>query len=480
MQSRTRKALCWIAAGLLLAGASGLQRSLVRQRSVPPLSITPISPLEDAPPVLAFSTMALGSFRGLIANALWVRANDLQQEGKYFEMVQLADWITKLEPTLTEVWVVQAWNMAYNISVKFTEPADRWRWVKSGIELLRDHGLRYNPNEALMYRELGWFFQHKMGQNLDDAHHFYKFTWAREMTEVLGGGRPDFAALLNPQTAEARQRVQTLRETYKMDPLRMKEVDDTYGPMDWRLPEAHAIYWAALGLKYSRPEDLITLRRVIYQSMAMAVLRGRIVYVDKDRLHTGPDLSRVERANAAYEQMIREDTEKPHAIKNAHKSWVRELVNLLYIYGRNAEAKKWFAFLKSNYPDAVPADVTSAEEFAFKRIQENLPLMTHDRAKAVVEGLITQHFFNLAVDEDDRAEGMDRMARHVWQEYDRRSAARRNVLQFLPYEQMKKNVLDRLLDEQSGLIPELNARLRTKLGLPPAPTSATVAPKTGP
>ena len=34
-----------------------------------------------------------------------------------------------------------------------------------------------------------------------------------------------------------------------MDPEFMKEVDKEYGPLEWRLPEAHAIYWAALGLK---------------------------------------------------------------------------------------------------------------------------------------------------------------------------------------------------------------------------------------
>src|SRR5262245_64587108 len=51
-----------------------------------------------APPVLVFTTVALGGFRGLIANALWVRAMDLQDEGKFFEKVQLADWITKLQP----------------------------------------------------------------------------------------------------------------------------------------------------------------------------------------------------------------------------------------------------------------------------------------------------------------------------------------------------------------------------------------------
>ena len=81
--------------------------------------------------MLAFTTVALGGFRGLISNALWIRANDLQDEDKFFEMAQLADWITKLEPHFVQVWLVQAWNMAYNISVKFKDYPDRWRWVRT-------------------------------------------------------------------------------------------------------------------------------------------------------------------------------------------------------------------------------------------------------------------------------------------------------------------------------------------------------------
>jgi hypothetical protein len=177
-------------AALMLAASGFVQRQLNEQRADPSVGLTRRAPLENAPPVLAFTTVALGGFRGLIANALWIRANDLQNEGKYFEMVQLADWITKLEPTFSQVWIVQAWNMAYNISVKFPDAADRWRWVQRGIELLRDEALRYNPKEALLYRELGWFFQHKMGGNLDDAHLYYKQSWAVAMTNCSTRRRP--------------------------------------------------------------------------------------------------------------------------------------------------------------------------------------------------------------------------------------------------------------------------------------------------
>src|SRR5437899_9793652 len=199
MNSRTKKIILLALAALLFAGVAPLQQGLNADRKT--LGLTRLEPLENAPPVLAFTTVALGGFRGLIANMLWIRATELQDEDKFFEMAQLADWITKLEPHFTQVWLVQAWNMAYNISVKFKDFPDRWRWVKRGIELLRDEGLRYNPNEPLIYRELAWFFQHKMGANLDDASVYYKQQWANEMAVVFAKQTPNLDELINPQTA---------------------------------------------------------------------------------------------------------------------------------------------------------------------------------------------------------------------------------------------------------------------------------------
>src|SRR5499427_138483 len=127
MSSRSKKFILLLVAAALLVGVSQVQNSLNRARDQ--LGLTRVKPLENAPPVLAFTTVALGGFRGLIANALWIRASDLQDDGKYFEMVQLADWITALQPHFVTVWVHLAWNMAYNISVKFKDSADRWLWV---------------------------------------------------------------------------------------------------------------------------------------------------------------------------------------------------------------------------------------------------------------------------------------------------------------------------------------------------------------
>ena len=66
------------------------------------------------------------------------------------------------------------------------------------------------------------------------------------MAKVFAKKKPNLDELIHPQTADQKDRARLLRETYKMDPQFMKEVDERYGPLEWRLPEAHAIYWAAL------------------------------------------------------------------------------------------------------------------------------------------------------------------------------------------------------------------------------------------
>jgi hypothetical protein len=476
MQRKWRK-IGFVALAVLLLGSAGLvQRGLNTQRAN--LGLTRIAPLESAPPVLAFTTVALGGFRGLIANALWIRANKLQEDGQYFEMVQLADWITKLEPTFAQVWIVQAWNMAYNISVKFPAPEDRWRWVLRGIELLRDGGLRYNPKEALIYRELAWFFQHKIGMNLDDGHLYYKYNWAVAMTNLFGGSKPNYQELLNPSTPAQQTRAERLRNEYKMDPLAMQEIDRLYGPLDWRLPEAHSIYWGHIGLKHSNKKDLITLRRVVYQSMALSVLRGRLVSFNP--LWLGPNLDAAERANEAYEQMIAEETESKHVIQNAHKSFLGELTYLSYSYGRTTQAQRWFTLMKEKYPDAVPAQL-SLEAFSLQRIVGNYEQLGHDRAKALLEGILAQHWIAVALADDDpaqqdRAVALANHAAYLWNYYMREMASRRNVLALPPLNEMTKAVLDLLL-QSDETPPEIRARLRARAGVV-APSAEQKTPAT--
>jgi hypothetical protein len=468
--------------GLGLIGASITQQGLNRDREV--LGLTRATPLENAPPVLAFTTVALGGFRGLIANALWIRMDELQQEGKYFEMVQLADWISKLQPTVPQVWIHLAWNMSYNVSVQIPDLPARWPWVRRGIELLRDEGLRYNPHDPGIYRELAWHFQHKLGADLDDAHWIYKRQWAYEMTFMLGDGRPDWDALINPVTPEQKERSQVLREIYKMDPAYMRKVDEVYGPLEWRLPESHAIYWAMLGLDNARTKpQLIQLRRVIYQSLHLACLRGRLLSVagaDKEmkRFEISANPAIAEKANQAYEDMLRDDAEMRDNIQNGHKNFLRDLSWTLYTQNRISDAQKWFAKLRTTYTNAVPQELT-LDDYAVMRVTEYAGETSRNKTTLMIEGMIQRSLYYLAIGDDDQADGYTRLAEKVWQTYTKgvdfktmrgneKVRVDRVDLDSIPV--IRRRVLDQVLDPKNGYLDDvLAAQLRTALSMPAVP-----------
>jgi hypothetical protein len=178
--------LCFVLAVVFLVGASLLIEPVHKSREA--MGLVAVEPLENAPPSLAFATVAMGAFRGLVVDILWIRAEKLKEEGQFFDAKQLAEWITTLQPRFASVWDFQAWNMAYNISVAMpnTRCDERWRWVKNGYELLRDKGIPKNPHSITLYRSLAWIFQHKIGGITDDCHKYYRYQLYQEFEQLLG------------------------------------------------------------------------------------------------------------------------------------------------------------------------------------------------------------------------------------------------------------------------------------------------------
>lgn len=494
MNARFKKIVLLLLAAALLFSSGQFQKSMNSDRAK--LGLTYNNVLDDAPPVLAFTTVALGGFRGLISNYLWMRANDLQQDDKFFEAAQLADWITDLEPHFPQVWIFEAWNMAFNISIKFKDPPDRWRWIERGIALLRDQGLRYNPDAILIYQQLAWFFQFKIGQNLDDANLYYKQQWAEEMMPFFGPNGTNFATMIDPVTAAEKTNAMLLREKFKVDPVFAQKVDELYGPLDWRLPEAQAIYWAACGLDYAKKnpdkvkkDDLIQLRRVIYQSMQQAFRHGQLVMNPfSGTYELYPNLNIISKLNDISEQMIRDDAIDQGNIKTFHRNFLKDAVYYLYQNNRVDEAAKWYRILGEKYPDqwildgvknSFPRNLT-LDQYAVGRVQEDIGETSQDRVTAVVEGLLVHAYEELAIGSEDRYDGFKLLAGKVYQHFESKISSLKDTTQRIglpPYADMNRNVLNELLDPQQGLPFAARAIIRTQLGMS-AETNAPVAVST--
>ncbi len=141
--------------------------------------------VEGAPPIVAIGN-AIGALRGLIVDYLWLKVHIRKQQGQYYEVMADADLITKLQPRFPGVWAFHGHNMAYNISVATHTERERWEWVKAGIDLVRNRGLRYNPDDLELHKELAFWFSHKIEHVNDDAHLYYKAELAREWQRILG------------------------------------------------------------------------------------------------------------------------------------------------------------------------------------------------------------------------------------------------------------------------------------------------------
>ena len=306
--------------------------------------------------LVEFASVALGGFRGVLADALWLRAGRMQDERRFVELVQLSDWIAELEPRNEEVWIFHAWNMAYNVSFLLSRPDDRWRWVGNGIALLRDRGIPLNPRAASLKQALGWFFQHKLGMKDDDASPLYRTEWAREIASYLG---PDGAAPAEDSFAE-----RELADALRMDGATMRLLERRFGPIDWRVPCASSLYWGFLGT--ADPADGradLSCRRMVYQSlMAMARADGRLASAPDGEdwsfdAAVRPNPALAPGAISYAEDCMRESSFS--GIRYAYLYFLRDMMGLALLEKRDGDARafheKFVSFFEPlGLADAVP------------------------------------------------------------------------------------------------------------------------------
>lgn len=188
---------------------------------------------------------SLGGLRSVAAEVIWFRADRLERQGRFGELVQLASMLTFLEPHVTEVWTYSAWNLSYNISLRMPRNEDKWFWVHSAIKMLRDEALKWNPGDPDICYELAYLFELKVGHKIDVAAPLYREEWRKIVEDVKRRNAWD---------------------ELSMSRAEMAEIEKLYGIDDWTNPQASAIYWARQGLAKSDGRDKTRLEHLIRQA----------------------------------------------------------------------------------------------------------------------------------------------------------------------------------------------------------------------
>jgi len=480
---------------------------------------------QDGDPPEVSLGIAMGAFRGLFVNYLWLRATRLKEEGKYYEAIELSSAITKLQPRFPRVWAFHAWNMAYNISVATNTAEERWEWVKAGIALLRDQGIPRNPNDLLIHKELAWIFVHKVQGFSDDANRYYKRQLAREWATILGQPplvpeddteaakklmvdwlnqiatapesleqvianeiaekrkalRPgEEGTVIASKVAELAERISTaagfpkgkefgfdmlrfvllhdaykgswyagekyatlqsgvtnsviseLREdaqfteawdrllpwarrrvlidTYHMEPDRMVRLTDKFGPLDWRHPATHAIYWSQRGVEETFDRigkssfDTLNTDRITIQGVQELWRSGTVLYDPvTDEYVTLNNLHFTDTYGMFWQELTdRREMKRMSGFElnnEGYENFLRDAIRVYYRMGRYADAERYFKTLReapwknANDKDEVhELSNLTLDEFVQKSLREDRLSVPHVAASEAL-GSIRDAFY---------------------------------------------------------------------------------------
>lgn len=453
--------------------------------------------------------------RAFLVTYLWLRADQLKEQGRYYDAMQQARMICRLQKKFPSVWAFHAWNMGWNISVATHTPEQRWKWVNNAIRLLRDEAIPLNRDSLGLYKELGWIYFFKIGWMLDDMHWAYKRQWAAQMQDLLGappqgltqdviaafrpiaeapldkqidrqgreavqseklaellriaavknyvdllaglgvGVGQDFLAAYNRYSmdeavaavriappklqtdrdqalwraindrshGEGRERLlafvraQLLWNVYKMDPQWMLKMMEQWGPLDWRLPQPHGLYWFSYGRMVCRRQGLETIEaeevealntnRNVLNCLKELTWWGRLTMIDRRQRGGGADVLSLEAMRPESDMQLQDvelyynydprfiaPTHNEHLrtiqalmaksetlrlrprfadnpLRDGHVNYLDHSIRMLYAGYRRKDAQQYYDWLKANYTARGPRwELPTVEEFVMAGLRE--------------------------------------------------------------------------------------------------------------
>ncbi len=209
-------------------------------------------------------------------------------------------------------------------------------------------------------------------------------------------------------------RSEVLRERYKFDLDAMLALMEQYGPLDWRSPFSHSLYWADCGARLSRGHENININdqinnaRFVFFSLQHLIMKGRItLWPDFDDpfsayIELTPDTRYIPYLYDAYMRLgkehfadhprYREGTPGP-IYMTGFVTNVHDWIQLLYYEGgaENTKlAENFLVWLRENnpHPDGSTQEpyLQTLDIFVMGNVLKQLH--THKAASAVIRSFI--------------------------------------------------------------------------------------------
>ncbi len=116
---------------------------------------------------------ALGGFRTVAADILWLKVEHVWDGGSWWAMLPLLDGVTQLDPHFILAWQVYGWHAAYNMHAESETVVDRRYWLEKGVKIL-EQAVEANPGNWEIKFELGWTLFDRAHDKKRAAEYFYQ------------------------------------------------------------------------------------------------------------------------------------------------------------------------------------------------------------------------------------------------------------------------------------------------------------------
>jgi len=290
-----------------------------------------------------------------------------------------------------------------------------------------------------------------------------------------------------------------LRNVWKLDPALMRQLNDTYGPvdytdpnrhlpLDWRHPDSHAIYWAVKGLRIAAQEksreikmDETNTDRIVGHSLQNLFRNGKLIIRDVSMEVPGGDFSQGPRTQTFKEVFLRPDLRmfvsyNKAVLKNLEKykddrgtygtmrnGYRNMLINALFSFyqsGHELQAQKILNQLRESWPD-LPEFKVPLKAFALARMREELENIDITNAKEQITLMLRESFFLYAIGDDEAAAGRESLARQVHGYYQGKYLDE-NRIDLPEFKLLKYFALSDFLDD-TQFVPDLRLSLLARI-----------------
>jgi hypothetical protein len=158
-----QRKLVYLGLVVVLLAASWLWRRNVAEASARELDLLEES-RGDVDLVGSTVRVGLVGLRGLTTCYLWWQATEMQKKNQWSKLEITVRTLTKLQPHFITPWLVQSWNLSWNVSNQSDSVRDKYFWIVRGIQLLAQ-GERQNRYQPDIRRDIGFYHQQRLCQH---------------------------------------------------------------------------------------------------------------------------------------------------------------------------------------------------------------------------------------------------------------------------------------------------------------------------